>query len=387
MTQVLKELFEASVALEGNEWNSEVLSAIPACKGVLLLADETLCPIQLLQSANLRRTAQARLVREDTTEPVRKTDLSQCTVCVFYTCRHNDFATTLELLRIAHTLGVKAFQEAVRLPRTSFAAIDLDAPLPYFYVSSSSSCGVKRKAWGLFASRKSVQDFCLALNTAFCLCRNPSLLQTGNEPSCPYFQMQQCPGPCMGNIARNTYMQWVTEAVRAADGSVDEPLNRLTDEMKRAASQRQFERAQVLKERAGLLASLKDSVCPWTDNLERFCLLHTDRGPKIAAEDRRRKHQQFMTWKITRNRMYEIGAFTEAERETWAESFAGRWTNGTPVSIDLHAQDHFGLLSLLLFRSKPQGVWINASKGAPDAGEVYTKAVSLLSQKKEDAES
>lgn len=386
MTPILKELFETSVALEGYEWNSEVLSTVPACKGVLLFADETLCPVQLLQSANLRRTAQARLICEDTSVPARKTDLSQCTSYVFYNCCYSDFATYLELLKIARMLGGKSFEEAVRLPRTSFAAIDLDAPLPYFYVSSSPSCDARRKAWGLFPSRKAVQEFCTALNCAFCLCRNPSLLQTGNEPSCPYFQMQQCPGPCMGNIPQEIYMQQVAEAVRAADGSIDDPVQRLIRAMKQAAAEKRFEQAQVFKERAGLLAKLKENACPWTENLERFCLLHVDRGPKITVANSRRKQQQFITWKITRNHVYEAGRFTEADREGWMQSFGQQWDNPEPVDCGLNAQEHFGLLSLLLFRSKPQGVWINASRTAPSACEVFEQAPALSAQKKEDAE-
>lgn len=387
MTQVLKELFEASVALEGNEWNSEVLSTVPACKGVLLFADETLCPVQLLQSANLRRTAQARLIREDTSVPARKTDLSQCTSYVFYNCCYSDFATYLELLKIARMLGGKSFEEAVRLPRASFAAIDLDAPLPYFYVSSSPSCDARRKAWGLFPSRKAVQEFCTALNCAFCLCRNPSLLQTGNEPSCPYFQMQQCPGPCMGNIPQEIYMQQVAEAVRAADGSIDDPVQRLIRAMKQAAAEKRFEQAQIFKERAGLLTKLKENACPWTENLERFCILHADRGPKVDAETGRRKHQQYIVWKITRNRIGEVGRFTETDRESWTQSFADNWDNPAPADCRLNTQEHFGLLSLLQFRSKPQGVWINASKQTPDAGGVFANILSHFVQKKQDAES
>jgi hypothetical protein len=387
MTRILKELFEASVALEGNEWNSEVLSAVPACKGVLLFADETFGAIQLLQSANLRRTAQARLIREDTTVPVRKTDLSQCTRHVFHTCCCNDFSTHLELLKITHTLGGNCFEEAVRLPRTSFAAIDLTAPLPYFCVSARPVCGADRKAWGLFASRKAVQEFCLALNGAFRLCRNPSLLQTGNEPSCPYFQMQQCPGPCMGNLSRDLYMQQVAEAICAADGSIDEPVRQLTNAMRQAAAERQFEQAQSLKERIGMLSKLKESACPWTDNLERFCILHADRGPKVQAEGHRRKLQQYIAWKITRNRIGQVGRFTEADCQTWTSSFAQRWQAPAPVEIPLNAQEHFGLLSLLLFRSKPQGVWINASNKLPDAQQTIETIMSHFAQKKEDAES
>jgi hypothetical protein len=54
------------------------------------------------------------------------------------------------------------------------------------------------------------------------------------------------------------------------------------------------------------------------------------------------------------------------------------------VEIPLNAQEHFGLLSLLLFRSKPQGVWINASNKLPDAQQTIETIMSHFAQKKED---
>jgi hypothetical protein len=386
MKPFLKELFDASVALEGNEWNAEALSAIPACKGILLFADLALQPIQLLQSSNLRRTAQARLQREPASHQARKTDLSRCTRHIFFTCGYNDFLTYLQLLKTAHALGPEAFSDVIRLPETSFAILDLKAPWPYFSVSSSSVGTENRYAWGLFPSRKATHEFCQSLNIAFCLCRNPSLLQTGKESSCPYFQMLHCPGPCLGKISRHTYMEWVTDAVTAANGGIDESTVKLSAAMQQAAADRRFEIAQSYKERIELLRRLKNGSYKWTENLRNFCLLHIDRGPKIQVENQRRKQPHWMAWKITGSQICQIGQFTLSESQSWSRSFERDWENPTPSGLQLPPQEHLGLLSLLLYRSRPQGLWFNTSRKRPDPIDVFESITALITQKKEDTE-
>lgn len=377
MMPLPKELFDASVALEGNEWNIQALSALESCKGILLFADDRQRPIQLLQSANLRRTAQARLLRDDTPSLARKADLSVLTRYIFASCRHNDFSNWLEYLKIARAFSGQPFLEDVRLPTVFFAAIDLNAPLPYFYVSSNSAISENRQAWGLFASRKAALDFCQTLNTVFTLCRNPSLLQTGNEPSCPYLQMQQCPGPCLDQITRSEYMQWVRQALEAADGGLSNPITKFESEMHQAAADKRFELAQTYKQRIERLKHLKDSTGQWTQNLIRFCILHVDRGPKMAQTNQKRKQQQFIAWKITRNLIREIGRFTLNLPDDWTADFTNQWPNPSRGEIQLNPSEHFGLLSLLLFRSRPQGLWLDASQTAPDAASVMQSAASL----------
>lgn len=380
-----KELFEGSAALEGNQWTLDALSGLGSCKGILLFADQQQQPIQLLQSGHLRRTAQARLVRTESSPAARKTDLSSCTKRVFYRCCYNDFETHLQLLGLAHAIGGKTEQDIVRLPKTSFAVLDLDAPLPYFYVSPNSEHHERRKAWGLFPSSKAAQAFCRNLNTVFCLCLNPSLLQTGNEASCPYLQMHQCPGPCLNRIPRQVYMDQVHRAIRTADGDIDSAVAVFTAEMKRAALDKRFEQAQLFKEKIKLLGHLHEASYYWTENLDHFSVLHIDRGPRVHVEGLRRKQQQFSAWKITSAQVYDLGSFTLCERGKWEQAFAGMWTDPPAARAGLTRQERFGLLSLMLYRSRVQGLWVNTSQGIPIAGELFEKLSSLEAENTEDA--
>ncbi|MCE5187095.1 MAG: hypothetical protein LLF76_13315 [Planctomycetaceae bacterium] len=379
-----RELFDTSVALEGNQWNEQLLSAIPPCKGLLLFADSAGRPIQLLQSANLRRTAQARLCRAEPSEPVRKADISALTTTIYLACCCNDFQTALSYLRISTALRGASIEE-MKLPSPSFAAVDLNAPLPYFYVSSNPAVSNSRSAWGLFASRRDAQEFCTSMNRAFGLCRDPALLQTGREESCSYLQMRQCLGPCIERLPRDRYMEWVTSALAAADGEMEQAIAALTAAMRQAAADKRYEQAQDFRERIDLLRQLQGPRFLWTENLRRFCLLHADRGPKVQVDGQKRKQQQFTAWKITNERIFEIGQFVLTQGEQWTARFNEEWGKPSKPYDLLSPQEHFGLLSLLLYRSRPQGIWLNASHSVP-ALELVLHRAAELTQKKEDAE-
>ena len=65
MTPPYEELFDSSVAPEQHNWTPDALADIPTCKGVLLFSDSDDQPIQLMQTANLRRTARAKIFQQD----------------------------------------------------------------------------------------------------------------------------------------------------------------------------------------------------------------------------------------------------------------------------------------------------------------------------------
>ncbi|MHC5214883.1 MAG: hypothetical protein ACYSOO_09910, partial [Planctomycetota bacterium] len=75
MNPAYEELFDSSVALEQQYWTPNALADIPTCKGVLLFVDANHYPIQLLQTANLRRSARVKLSQQDESIS-RKTDIS-----------------------------------------------------------------------------------------------------------------------------------------------------------------------------------------------------------------------------------------------------------------------------------------------------------------------
>ncbi len=96
-------LFQASLCIENDEWTKDTLAALPTCRGVLLFADTSGQPIQLLQAANCRRTAQARLLRDlSETGLKKKADVSDLTTVIYYICCYNHFLNQVTYTQLAH---------------------------------------------------------------------------------------------------------------------------------------------------------------------------------------------------------------------------------------------------------------------------------------------
>jgi excinuclease ABC subunit C len=66
---------------------------------------------------------------------------------------------------------------------------------------------------------------------------------------CLLFHIEKCSGPCVGEIDEMPYRQLVTELCQFLDGDTDEIVNRLEADMKRAATDLEFEQAARLRDR------------------------------------------------------------------------------------------------------------------------------------------
>jgi hypothetical protein len=166
MTPPYEELFDSSVDLEQHHWTPDALTDIPTCKGVLLFLDSNDQPIQLLQTANLRRTARTKLFHHDE-NITRKTDISNLTNKIFWRCGYNDFMTQTAYVQLAYALFEKQSDNWVQLPRPCFSAIEMDSYLPYFDVSNNPVISENRIVYGLFPSRKAAAEFSKTLNSVF----------------------------------------------------------------------------------------------------------------------------------------------------------------------------------------------------------------------------
>jgi excinuclease ABC subunit C len=66
---------------------------------------------------------------------------------------------------------------------------------------------------------------------------------------CLLFHIAKCSGPCVGEIEEMPYRQLVTELCQFLDGDTDEIVSRLNADMKRAATNLEFEQAARLRDR------------------------------------------------------------------------------------------------------------------------------------------
>ncbi len=364
-----EELFENSLCIESSEWTKDTLMGLPVCKGVLLFTNADGRPIQLLQAASLRRTAQAKLLgsEEESDTPSRKTDISELTARIYYTCCYNNFQSQITYIRLAHAVFGKQAADWIQLPSPVFSVLDTNTKLPYFTVSSNPKTSETRNVFGLFPNRKAAALFCETLNTVFGLCRNPSLVGTGNEPSCPYLQMQTCPGPCVGKLAMETYRAFIEEALAVAGGDIDTALEERKQQMQTAAKSMHYERAKTLKDQIDALEKLKWSTFKWTTRLEQLAVLHIDKADKIKVEGQRKLVQQYAVWKITANGVFALGQCSLDNSESLEALLREKWDTQNSESYAANSYEHLATLSLFLFRNNVQGFW----GGLPDATALY----------------
>ena len=359
-----EELFDSSVTPNQDKWTQNALAGLPTCKGVLLFIDASGNPIQLLQAANLRKTAQARQLHDETGPAVRKkTDVSDLTAVIYYLCCYNNFLSHAAYTQLAHTIFGKDSVNWIQLPKVSLAAIDTDAFLPFFYLSETPFAKNTCKQFGLFPSRKAAAEFCDILNTVFVLCRNPILLKTGKESSCPYLQMRTCPGPCLHTELRSGYNSIVKQATEATSGAIENARQQLLRQMQQHSERMNFERAQDSKRKLGLLDKLTRSDFQWVLDLNEFCLLHIDIGPKEKEQKTPRKIRQLMWFKITPQEICRLGNFSPESEKDVKNFIETNWTNPPTLLNIKNRKELLSLISLQLFRSNRSGIWIDCTQG------------------------
>ena len=360
-----EELFEASLCRESDKWTKTTLSGLPTCKGVFLFADVSGRPIQLLQTANLRRTVQAKLLHEEPTASNRKTDISQPAAKIFYTCCYNYYQLQLTYIQFAHAVFQKNANNWIQLPKLSFAGIDADACLPFFYASENPQTHVNRSMFGLFPTRKAAAEFCEILNAVFGLCRNPSLLKTGKENSCPYLQMKTCPGPCLQNKEQGTYLNAVEQACLTAAGNIPSAIQNLHREMIQASKSMRFEEAALLKKHSQSLEKLTRNDFRWVRNLQDLCILYVDLDAKRKIAGKNKKRQRYKAYKITAESVQELGIFVPRVASQTASFLAHTWDQGQKAVYAKNTTEHLAMLSLFLFRSNTPGLWLAADQTPP----------------------
>ncbi|MHC4385415.1 MAG: UvrB/UvrC motif-containing protein [Planctomycetota bacterium] len=374
-----EELFDSSVTLKQNEWTQDALQEIPTCKGVLLFVDQQNQPIQIIQTGNLRRAVCARLLQKQT-ETSRKTDIATLSQKIFWASCHSNFMTQVNYLRLAHTLYAETANNWIQLPTPFFAVIDLDAPLPYFYISNDPVTSGKRIAYGLFPNRKTVQEFTETLNTVFCLCRNPSLLKTPRRSSCPYFQMQKCPGPCLDSSQKQSYLNRVHKAIAGANGHTESANNMLNQMMNSASNSMDFEKANELKRQIDQLKKLEKSDYRWVHDLKDLTILHVDESFRQAIEGKKRKVRYYKWLKIVSDGIYDLGDFLP-DSDGYIERFLEqKWTTAPRISYASDIKEHLGNVAYFLFRSKQPGFWLDCTEGI-DADRLYSGLDTCLKLK------
>ncbi len=154
-------------------------------------------------------------------------------------------------------------------PRFNIRLVD-DKSYPYLAVTISDEWprpmvmrGARRKGvryFGPFGSAYAIRETLDLLLRTFPL-RTCSDNKFGHHQRlgrpCLLFHIEKCAGPCVGEVTDEQYKDHLAELLRFLEGDTDEVVGRLTDEMRGAAEELEFERAARLRDR---LASVNKAI-------------------------------------------------------------------------------------------------------------------------------
>ena len=121
------------------------------------------------------------------------------------------------------------------------------------------------------------------------------------ETPCLYYHMKQCKAPCCGKISKEDYGELISEISRLLEQKDDDAAKRMTEEMKTAAAELNFEKAARLRDGIKALMVLhnqniveafdsedKDYIAYWREGeLVSFTVLKIRHGKLLGRENYR----------------------------------------------------------------------------------------------------
>lgn len=119
------------------------------------------------------------------------------------------------------------------------------------------------------------------------------------ETPCLYYHMKQCKAPCCGKITKDEYNEYISEICRLLEKKDDESSEQLTEEMKAAAAELNFEKAARLRDGIKALMVLhnqnivedfaaedRDYIAYWREGeLVSFTVLKIRHGKLLGREN------------------------------------------------------------------------------------------------------
>ncbi len=275
----LDRLFEAHLPVDP-PIGEEVLSQIPAKRGVALLAAASDRPIVLLPGADLRSRIRNRLAAPTEEERKKTPDLHEVTRSVRWILAESHFETDLAYMELARWIWPARFRQMLAFKPPWFVHVDPDEAMPAFrrgrdVLPRPGICV------GPFPSARTADRFIGILEDVFQLCRDPGCLaQAPEAETCTYGQMGRCLRPCDGTIDMEAYRRVVARAGQFAAGQRGPVQQELADRMRQAAAALEFEQAAQLKSRLERISELDDPVFAHVRAREQLAYLSVQRSAK-----------------------------------------------------------------------------------------------------------
>lgn len=259
------------------------LAALPAKRGIVLLAAGEDRPLLLLTAADIRSRTGRRLANPDEQERSRLPDLQCITRSIRWRLSHSRFEADWDYLEAARLLWPRDWAQLLSWKPPWFVLADVTGPFPHFE-RVRGPCGGGGTYLGPFPSASSAQAFVEALEDAFDLCRHAVCLrQSPHGRRCSYAEMGRCLCPCDGSIAMADYARAVAEALEFALGNRQPLRARLGEAMGEAAARLQFEAAAVYKARLARLEEFDRPEYRYVAALDDFRFILVQGGPRSGT--------------------------------------------------------------------------------------------------------
>ena len=147
-----------------------------------------------------------------------------------------------------------------RTDRWAYLVCRLDIPFPVLEVAAEPASG-RAVNIGPVRGKAACQELADQLTSLFGLRHCGRKMVLREHPSL-YGQMGRCVSPCLGDLDPNAYRRRLDEALGLFDGpdGAERLVARCDDEMARAAAERRYERAAVMRDRRERIAQLLERL-------------------------------------------------------------------------------------------------------------------------------
>jgi len=118
----------------------------------------------------------------------------------------------------------------------------------------------KNRYYGPFTNPRAVRETIGLIKKIFPIrsCnKNLDNIKKGDRP-CLYYHINQCQGPCMGDVDKKDYQNMIKEVCKFLDGKYEDLLYELKKKMEEAAEKLQFEKAALFRDKIAAVEQIME---------------------------------------------------------------------------------------------------------------------------------
>jgi hypothetical protein len=254
-------------------------SRLPRRWAVLLLADESGRPVQLVCWKNPRHTMADRLTPDPDQSASWRVDWRSLVRTVSWRPVDSAFEADWVYLETARRVFPDTCRELVPWTETFFLRVDPDEPFPR-YLRTADPAGDASRIIGPLPDKQSAARLIELIEDLFDLCRYHNILtQSPRGKACAYKDMGKCPAPCDGGISMEQYRRLI-ELSLAGLADPNALIAEHALRMEQAAAGLRFESATKIKAHLNQLAQLQKGAFRYARPLTQFEFLAIQPGPR-----------------------------------------------------------------------------------------------------------